>query len=185
MNAKVVYFDESRGGRWFKPHAQGIRDYLVDEGFREVSSKNIVDWMKNAIDKGAYKTVIVFALDEVPAEVCGADSANVLIRKYLEKGGRVVWVGDIPFWSINKKNRESVEKWSIGLPQQILGVYPLIAEIAEPVKFTKDGEKLLSQTWYGIRPIAMIRRNGKWCPLFEVPRLFKEIRILAYSKTTY
>lgn len=154
-----VYFDEGRGGRWFQDHGGGIRDFLVEKGFEEVGAASIRDWMKNAINSATEETAIVFAIDEVPREICRADSANVLIRKYLNGGGRVVWVGDVPFWSINEQRNGSQEKWGVGLPQQILGVYPLMVEQSEAVEFTEIGEQLLNERWYGDRPIAVSDGN--------------------------
>lgn len=174
---KVVFYDENYRG-FFKAHAEKIKEYLTEREFKEANASDLEEWMKKAISEDTHKTCVVFANDEIPPTICGADSANVLIRKYLEEGGRVIWIGNIPFWVIRRGKIE--KKWRIGLPQQVLGVYPLFTEVSEKVRFTKYGENLLTEKWQGNRPIAV---NEKGKTLLDTPKPFSYIKILAYSNT--
>lgn len=193
MARTAVYFDDSRGGRWFQNRGERVSEYLFDLGFDRLNASDIRQWVEEATSEEPEASVVVFATDEVPTEICRADSANVLIRRFLEAGGRVVWIGDTPFWSIHDQREGSVTKWEIGLPQKILGVYPLIGEQSEQVDFTDRGRELLSEKWYGTRPIAVTQRDGGWSPLgsregwepvFQQTQPFVDINVLAYSQVT-
>jgi len=61
----------------------------------------------------------------VPETILGPlNSPNDLIRRYLDAGGRVVWIGDHPFWSkaVIRKNKDREEIWMHGAHYGMLGV---------------------------------------------------------------
>ena len=50
--------------------------------------------------------VIVFSMDKAPDTILNSIDANSIVRKFLDAGGKIVWIGDIPFWNIGKKKGE-------------------------------------------------------------------------------
>jgi hypothetical protein len=131
--------------------------------------------MKDAIVKRIEKTVVVFAMDVVPQTVFEGIDANCLIRYYLDSGGRIIWIGDVPFWHIGRpgyssisayiadKQREKDLLWySKGAHIAILGVNPVVRTASsELIRITQYGKTLgLKQKWSGVRPIEVVRQIG-------------------------
>ena len=89
----AVYWDEKLSG-WF-PGAS-LRDYLVSEGYETLDAAALPAFLEDRARDGI-ASVVVFASDQPPSSVTGAGNATPLVRRYLESGGRVVWVGFPPF----------------------------------------------------------------------------------------
>lgn len=176
----VLYTDECYHYSWVYPEARKkIIDYFTsnerkDKKFKILGANNLKNWMANRIENGdANKTVIVFTQDMVPEVLAPDFSPSIIMRTYLDCGGRIVWIGDVPFFRQGKYlkdlntltseqiaqqiNKISVE-WGIGGVFSILGLnvefnYSPTAK----VEITDSGKKWglrESNEWYGTRPIA-------------------------------
>lgn len=136
------------------------------------------EWMNSKIENCvAHKTVVVFAQDMVPEILAPDFSPSILLRTYLDSGGRIVWLGDVPFFRQgkhckdlkkklqNKKNEENTiwVEWGISGLFSILGLnVEFNYSPNEKVEITSSGKKwgLRDENkWYGTRPIAM-EKNG-------------------------
>lgn len=74
---------------------QKISPYLTDRGFEQVDEMSLESFLNDRIiDKNP--SVVVFALPIIPNEVIGSSPESGLMRQYLDSGGKVVWMGDIP-----------------------------------------------------------------------------------------
>jgi len=101
---KTVYRDEEYTTSWIShEHAEKIASYLKKRKFEELGANKLREWMIEVIRKGTKDTVVVFAQDVAPDTVFDDIGANALIRQYLDSGGRVVWIGDMPFSYQGKK----------------------------------------------------------------------------------
>jgi len=182
----VVYRDTDYPTSWIDnnkldnyKNANTIVDYLTNKTtknvpipFVEKNGDKLRNWMENLIKKESAKGyVVVFSQDVVP-ETVFYDKSDCLIRDYLNFGGRVVWIGDIPF-SIKGKKKEKIPILKIidGQAQYVgeypdlegmrfndtyalLGSFPAFAFSESKVEITKEGlEKGLSKPWYSIRPV--------------------------------
>ena len=110
----IVYRDKEYTTSWISHElADEIANYLKGKGFIVYGANKLGKWMK-AVIRGEHtkNTVVVFAQDVAPDTVfedIGTTAlidnmgASVLIRQYLDFGGRVVWIGDIPFSYQGKK----------------------------------------------------------------------------------
>lgn len=96
---KVVYYDNKYDLQWLT-HPEILAQYLSANGFQPLDAEAFGDWMKRVTAAGAYGTVCVMSHGICPASVYDDKVENSPIRKYLEAGGRVVWVGNIPFESV-------------------------------------------------------------------------------------
>ena len=73
-------------------HAFADREYAV------LDADRLRIWMRAQIDRGAAATVCVIPSGVVPDTLAESPDATSLIRRYLDAGGRVVWIGDVPFF---------------------------------------------------------------------------------------
>jgi eukaryotic-like serine/threonine-protein kinase len=141
---KVIFWDSKPGGgKWFSAGAdEWIRDYFKQEGYKVVDSKALEQFMNEQL-ASRQKSVVVFAEHRIPEALIKEGSPNALIRKYLDAGGKIVWLGPDPIaWK-----RDSTGKMlgiDYSLPQKILGIrYP--------------GTSLEGIGWYG----ASVTQEGK------------------------
>jgi hypothetical protein len=178
VNNFALYFDECYHYSWIYPSARKkIMDYFTS-GARGIKKFEVFDaeklkvWMIKRIEDGdACKTVILFSQDMVPEIITPDFSPSVLLRTYLDSGGRIVWIGDVPFFRQGKYCRFLKNKllsaetkdipwveWGISGLFSILGVnVEFNYSPNEKVEITSEGNEwgLRNESkWYGTRPIS-------------------------------
>jgi outer membrane protein assembly factor BamB len=85
------------GGFSFYQGHEALRDHLASAGYQLLDATTLAGFMSDRLADGA-RSVVVFAMDHVPQTVGGpAPADTVLFRRYLDGGGRVVWLGLPPF----------------------------------------------------------------------------------------
>jgi len=96
----IVYYDEDYPNSWIpRAESKKVVKFLVDRGFSEYNAKDLAVWMRKVIDQGnCHSSLVVFSQDVVPETVCHDSTSNSLIRTYLDFGGTIVWMADIPFF---------------------------------------------------------------------------------------
>ncbi|HET9768194.1 MAG TPA: PQQ-binding-like beta-propeller repeat protein, partial [Thermoanaerobaculia bacterium] len=94
---RAVYWDPFVGYS-FMESAKQLRDALVDASYRHVGRAGVIDFM-NARIADREPSVIVFAQDAVPSTLLAAGQGGTpsIVRRYLDAGGKVVWIGYMPF----------------------------------------------------------------------------------------
>ena len=165
----IVYRDEEYTTSWIShKHAEEIASYLKGKQFNVLGAKELRDWMEKVIIDGTKDTVVVFAQDVVPDTVYDEVGANAFIRQYLDFGGRVVWIGDLPFSYRGNRGAENPKKLDDiefiddfganlrGAIRNILSVIPVSVHAPQrTVEITKNGRKWgLKTVWSGMRPIV-------------------------------
>lgn len=131
--------------------------------------------MESLIENGnAKRHVVVFSQDVIPNTVF-YDKSDALIREYLNKGGRAVWIGDIPFYIYGKKKttndivvheiinnqiahrviqKPRLEGGRTNDTYTMLGSFPSFAFSEKKVQITKEGQRRgLTHQWYSMRPV--------------------------------
>lgn len=96
----IVYYDEDYPNSWIpRAESKKVVRFLIDKGFSEYNAQDLADWMRKAIDQGnCHLSIVVFSQDIVPETVCHDSTSNSLIRTYLDCGGTVLWIADLPFY---------------------------------------------------------------------------------------
>jgi len=106
-----------------------------------------------------HRTILVFAQDIAPYDVFDDDSSNALVRQYLDSGGTVFWVGDIPFYYRSKPEEGHfvVETMAGRFSHlSILGVVPVFMHSACRFSITRKGRTCgLRSAWASLRPIVI------------------------------
>lgn len=90
---RVVYWDAAMAkAAWFQGH-EAVRALLARHGWEIRDTKGIVEILGQA--DAAANTVVVFAMDVLPAPLLADAQGKPAFRRWLEAGGRAVWL-DVP-----------------------------------------------------------------------------------------
>ncbi len=117
---RAVFWDEDlRDLTIFRSHLE-TRIYFEQQGYRVLDSDALADFMRSRIDDGT-PSVVVFAMDHVPTSVAAEPSDTVLFRRYLDAGGKVVWLG-LPPMMLARNHGGEVVAVDRGRPTMLLGV---------------------------------------------------------------
>ncbi|MBI4362498.1 MAG: hypothetical protein HY558_04920, partial [Euryarchaeota archaeon] len=167
----VVYYDERYRVNWVTLNqSRAVRDYLAARGFAIKNADELQYWMTWAINSSeaytgtdrdpAGKTVVVMSQDICPDTVCQENSNTTLIRKYMDSGGRVVWIADVPFYYVGYRNNsnygaDSWDTWGYTGQSNLLDVDrdPLGENGATTQILTNGTLWGLTRTWPSSRPI--------------------------------
>lgn len=88
---------------------QELRDYLQDRGYEVLDSDALRGFLAQRL-RDQEPSVVVFAIDHLPATVAPVAADSVLFRRYLASGGKVVWPGIPPLiWPRDPKTGQSGE----------------------------------------------------------------------------
>lgn len=90
---RAVYWDSTLASSSRRMDHTVIRDGLVARGYTLVAAAGLASWLAQRI-RDAGSSVVVLALDQIPASLASPDGA---LRRYLNSGGKVVSPGDPPF----------------------------------------------------------------------------------------
>lgn len=126
-SVRLAVFWEARpgfAGRWFSGGAdEWIRDYFKREGYEVVDAKGLESLMEEGVSTRS-GSVVVFADNRVPQSVVKEESEKSLIRRYLDAGGKIVWLGPDPIaWK--RDSLGTFEEINYDRSAKILGIrYP-------------------------------------------------------------
>lgn len=73
-----------------------ITPYLHDKGFEALDTAEKLERFITDRSADGKPSVVVFALPIIPRSVMGEAPETGLMRQYLNNGGKVVWMGDVP-----------------------------------------------------------------------------------------
>ena len=123
-----VYYDEKLPEFWIsREESILIKDYCEKRGATVVDSQGLLNWLKKETG------VLALAHDLVPEE------SLQLFKEFMERGGIVVWVGDIPFRRVFNKEAKVIGEEG-GL--KVLGFYPVTDWRIDVTTPTPEGSKL-------------------------------------------
>lgn len=75
-------------------HAE-IRGFLADRGYDVLDARALAGFLRARVADRA-PSVVVFAMDHLPETVAPIAADSVLFRRYLDAGGKAVWLGTPP-----------------------------------------------------------------------------------------
>jgi hypothetical protein len=181
----IVYHDEEYPTVWVPREAsRKIASFLKSKNFVVNNADDLRDWMKKSIKENkCWQTVLVFSQDVVPDTICHTPSPSALVREYLDCGGRIIWIGDVPFFYYGFRHSRKAQ---FDIPD--VALYPLIPQkedTFEGIDFAKatsgifkDKNGKLAKRWgsgacfsiLGVMPLYLdfpslkvsITKQGKW-----------------------
>lgn len=95
---KAVYFpdDIPVNASGFVLDSQ-LAPYLVESGYERLESSQALSQFLSERARDETPSVVVFAYAQVPMPALGSDIENGPLRTYLDKGGKVIWLGGTAF----------------------------------------------------------------------------------------
>jgi hypothetical protein len=151
---RAVYFDSRYPNGWADlAVAEGVRDYLVANGYTEVNAPDLKTWMDDRIADGAL-SVVVMSQDIAPDTVAESADPSCTLRQYLDAGGKVVQYADIPFYNQGHADGTTTN-WADTGSRNILGFWCAGAgwNSWNTVSITDAGALWgLAETWPSLRP---------------------------------
>lgn len=128
---------------------------------RIVNAEQLRTFMTESINqKNSHLGLVVFSQDVVPETILEDYYSTNTLREFLDSGGSVLWIGDIPLFYAGRYNREFREPfswhiWRSGAPLRILGLTHVYSNPKSTVHITDLGYEIgLQRKWSGIRPIV-------------------------------
>lgn len=176
---RVVYFDKDVrvssgnwiGGTWIGlDNAERIARYFEEKNFERKDSDGLGRWMNHVTShQECDDTIVVFAQDIAPYDVFDDFSSHALVRQYLDNGGTILWMGDVPFFyrtewrgghfELNDFMDRSESKYPVRRILShidILGVIPVTMIASSRFSITRKGYKYgLKSAWASARPIII------------------------------
>ena len=86
-----------------------LRDYLAERGYQVLDIGGLRRFLRERVSDRS-PSVVVFSMDHLPAAVAPVPEDTVLFRRYLDRGGKVVWPGIPPLiWPRDPGTGEGTE----------------------------------------------------------------------------
>jgi len=99
-----------------------ISIYLENHSFERLNADELSSWMtRHIIQNTASESTLVMIMGVAPDTVVERLYGNTLLRRYLNMGGRITWIGDVPFFYQGHKDK-TFTPWGNYGPLNIIGV---------------------------------------------------------------
>jgi len=123
-----------------------LRDYFALRGYEVLDTRGLAAWLSQRAEDGR-PSVVVFAQDILPSRVAADTSDTVLFRRYLQRGGKVVWFGNPPLMiprdsvgGIARGDFDYPNEMTVSRTEKLLGVsYKGMQADAWPARPTSTG----------------------------------------------
>jgi eukaryotic-like serine/threonine-protein kinase len=157
---RAVYWEESKSFNWFQNGVdERIRDFFKSAGYEVLDKYSLAKFFKDQI-KSKSLSVVVFASNRVPFTVFDEKENNFLIKDYLIKNGKIIFLGANPLAYVFDKKSGSLTGIDFRIPSKVFGV-DYKGELTDALKgwfysrITPEGQKWgLSGWWVGIAPVS-------------------------------
>lgn len=152
---KAVFYDSAIKPGW-SDQAESISKYFETDGYDLLDSVDLVRFMtKRIADKAP--SVIVFATDSAPTTVVPKATKKCLLREYLDAGGKIVWIGDIPLYYICDPDTSVSTTLGDSGASSVIGVGQTGKwDAGEDVVITEEGQKWgITETWASGRAVKV------------------------------
>ena len=121
---RAVFYDSTYLRIAQLPNASALARYLADHGYTTLNVAALSGFLEQRIQDRA-PSVVVFAIDAVPADALEPSPERSLFRRYLDAGGKIVWVGLPPtIWPVEPLagERHGLNEVDWEAPRKLLGV---------------------------------------------------------------
>ena len=120
---RVVFWDSLASPWGLIGNQLRLRDYFKARGYAVVGSSELARWMQDRVIDG-HPSVVVFAIDHAPRTIAATSSDTVLLRRYLNAGGKVLWTGVPPrYWLPDSTGQRSLSSFGVAGTDSVLGVH--------------------------------------------------------------
>ena len=151
----AVYYDSTATGRPFVAGGRLAFEYFRGLGYQALDADSLAPFFAARIADGV-PSVVVFATDVVPNAVISMASDTVLLRRYLDSGGKIVWTGE-PLGAIVRDSTGRPIGMNPKRTESLLGVRMATMEFNHNVAYpTARGRQWgVDRTFRGEYPLAV------------------------------
>jgi hypothetical protein len=121
---RAVFFDSTSLRVSQVQNAGDVARYLIAGGYTKLDAGTLTTFLEKRI-ADRVPSVVVFAIDFIPAEANRSPSRSSLFRRYLDAGGKVVWLGLPPnIWPVEpiRGERKGLNEVMWDAPAELLGM---------------------------------------------------------------
>jgi len=159
---RVTFFDPAFRCSWVHNSAELARYFADNGGYVPLTAFQLREWMKAQVAGGAEGSVCFFTQDIAPDQVAETEDAwdpgsvsfsqdivtrkgipkpsqSCLLMAYLRAGGRLAWVGDVPFYYLGRRGGD-VETWGLKGQKKVLGL-DSIWDVKDEPRLTEAGRE--------------------------------------------
>ncbi|MDO9543177.1 MAG: beta-galactosidase, partial [Kiritimatiellia bacterium] len=133
---KVIYYDYTRQDYLIK-NPEGLIKYFVDRGFIQKNSAELKEFMEAGLKDKAGDSVVVMAMGSAPSEIVEKPDDSCTLRKYLNAGGKVVWLGGMPLFMVTSP--DGFREMDNQEMEKVLDVRPAPAGFGKRAEITDAG----------------------------------------------
>jgi outer membrane protein assembly factor BamB len=151
--ARAVYWDEDLRdyavwGR--QDEHRGVADYFAAAGYETLDAAALDSFLTVRLEDSV-PSVVVVAMDAIPRSVASPPEDESLLRRYLDAGGKIVWVGLPPLF-LERNEEGQVTGVNREAPSSLLGVSHTAWNADEyPIVPTAEGREWgLQSRWIGV-----------------------------------
>jgi hypothetical protein len=120
---RVVFMDSALARNATTNPAE-ITAYMKNRGYEPLDAQKLARFVEQRVSDRE-PSVIVFAVDDVPPELLQPTPRTSLFRRYLDAGGKIVWLGLPPtIWPVDpsKGKRTGLNEIAWNAPLDLIGV---------------------------------------------------------------
>jgi outer membrane protein assembly factor BamB len=124
--------------------SEPLRAYLARRGYEPLDTASLARFLSDRVNDRT-PSVVVFAMDHLPRSVAATASDTVLFRRYLDAGGKIVWIGTPPMlWPRPDSGGRTLKGVDRAATARLLGVRHERGnfDAIGVAKITADGERL-------------------------------------------
>lgn len=116
---RAVFWDTAFVAAPLSRNRVTVRDYLRVRGYEVLDAAGLQRFLEERVRDRA-PSVVVFSMDHLPATVAPVASDTVLFRRYLNAGGKAVWLGAPPL--LAPLTAQGLKDLDRDAPRRLLGV---------------------------------------------------------------
>lgn len=156
---RVVFWDDSLSHRALvgrQDHDGLIPDYFASVGFERMNTDELVAFLEERIEDGA-PSVVVFGMSLLPEALAAGFNRQSLARRYLDRGGKMVWMGYPPGLFLMDAEGQGIESMDASRPSGLLGLdFSTFNSDVYGVSLTDEGQAWgLTRDWLGNGSVAL------------------------------
>jgi len=147
---RVVYYDTRYPFSWItRAKALIYKNFLVANGFTAMNA----DELKTFMQGNGVGSLVVMAQDIMPDTVADVQNSGAIVRKYLDAGGTLVWMQEVPFYFVGSATG-AITTWNAAGGQNVLGITWSSSSCGD-VDVFKDGSAIgIATRWTSCRPVS-------------------------------
>lgn len=163
--SRVIFIDSRYPSSWTS-NITTTENYFTSRGFVAKNADDLKTWMQNKITNNTARgSICVLPKGMVPDTIAETMSSSCTIRQYLNAGGSVLWLGDVPFY-YQGKNDGTYTIWDNSGASTIIGVGTQNWDNNSTAVITTEGSK------WGMQTADIARRP---VPRTDVTKILSEI----------